>query len=147
MSERPRSSWHEQHHRDMTIGQQVADKTALTIGSWAFIIAQTVAVAVWVVVNLTAYIRGWDPYPFILLNLMFSVQAAYAAPIIMMSQNRQAERDRVQAQQDLETNIKAELEIEDVQERLSRMEDILVQLNERISHGTQMRETSTRQAE
>jgi uncharacterized membrane protein len=131
----------------MTIGQQVADKTALTIGSWAFIIAQTVAVAVWVVVNLTAYIRGWDPYPFILLNLMFSVQAAYAAPIIMMSQNRQAERDRVQAQQDLETNIKAELEIEDVQERLSRMEDILVQLNERISHGTQMRETSTRQAE
>lgn len=147
MSEHSRTSWHDRHHRSMTIGQQVADKTALTIGSWVFIIAQTVAVSLWVAINLTAYMRRWDPYPFILLNLMFSVQAAYAAPIIMMSQNRQSERDQIQAQQDLETNIKAEQEIEDVQERLSRMETVLEQINERVSHTTQACDTSARETE
>lgn len=109
----------------MSVGQRVADGTAQTIGSWPFIIGQTIAVAVWVALNITAVVRRWDPYPFILLNLMFSVQAAYAAPVIMMSQNRQAERDRVQSQDDFDTNVKAESEIEDLQARLARMEDAI----------------------
>jgi uncharacterized membrane protein len=65
------------------------------MGSWRFIIAQSVIVGIWVLINLLAFLGHWDPYPFILLNLLFSTQAAYAAPIIMMSQNRQAQKDRL----------------------------------------------------
>lgn len=125
-----RRTWHQRHHRDLTTGQRFADATARTLGSWPFIIGQTVLVASWLALNLVAWVRHWDPYPFILLNLMFSVQAAYAAPIIMMSQNRQAERDRYQAQADFDTNTKAEQEIEDVQARLGRIEGSLQRLVE-----------------
>lgn len=116
-------NWHEEHRGGYTTGQRVADRFALGIGSWPFIITQTVAVCFWVVLNLTAWARHWDPYPFILLNLMFSVQAAYAGPIIMMSQNRQSERDRAQAQADYDTNTKAELETGQILEHLDRIED------------------------
>jgi uncharacterized membrane protein len=72
--------------------------------------------------NIIGYINHWDPYPFILLNLLFSTQAAYAAPILMMSQNRQNERDRLHAEEDFNTNKKAEKEIEELQIALSRIE-------------------------
>ncbi|MDB5189531.1 MAG: hypothetical protein JWL82_488 [Parcubacteria group bacterium] len=107
----------------MTFGQKVADKVANVMGSWPFIITQTAIIACWIVLNLVAFISHWDPYPFILLNLLFSTQAAYAAPIIMMSQNRSAERDRAQANADYETNQKAETEIEELQVALSRIEN------------------------
>jgi len=107
----------------MTFGQRVADNVASMMGSWPFIITQTVIIAAWIVLNLVAYVQHWDPYPFILLNLLFSTQAAYAAPIIMMSQNRSAERDRHQALEDYETNIQAKLEIEKLQTELSRIEN------------------------
>ena len=80
------------------------------------------------VLNLTAWVREWDPYPFITLNLLFSVQAAYAAPILMMNQNRQAERDRLQAQADLDTDVKAEREIADVADRLDRSEQAIARI-------------------
>ena len=73
-------------------------------------------------VNAIGFIRHWDPYPFILLNLIFSTQAAYAAPIIMMSQNRQSQRDRIQAQEDYQTNIEAKKEIEALQLYLNKLE-------------------------
>ena len=73
--------------------------------------------------NIIGFIKHWDAYPFILLNLIFSTQAAYAAPIIMMSQNRQSQRDRIQAQEDYQTNIDAKKEIEDLQLHLSKIED------------------------
>lgn len=120
--EREARTWHQAHRDERTFGQRVADGTAHVLGSWGFIIAQTVVVAAWVVLNLTAWLQHWDPYPFILLNLLFSVQAAYAAPVLMMSQNRQAERDRYQAKADFETNVKAEVEIEDVQQYLHTIE-------------------------
>jgi uncharacterized membrane protein len=122
MSSAQARTWHQEHYEDRTTGQRLADATARVLGSWPFIIGQTVAVVLWITLNATAVIRRWDPYPFILLNLMFSVQAAYAAPIIMMSQNRQAERDRYQAQADFTTNVKAELEIEDLQTHLRGIE-------------------------
>ncbi len=75
----------------LTIGQRIADAVAATMGSWTFIIAQSVALMFWIALNVTAYVQQWDPYPFILLNLALSFQAAYAAPFIMMSQNRQQE--------------------------------------------------------
>jgi len=119
----------------MTNGQRVADGTARTIGSWAFIITQTVLVVLWVILNVTAWVRRWDPYPFILLNLMFSVQAAYAGPVIMMAQNRQAERDRIQAQADFDTNVKAESEIEDLQRHLGGIEEALRRIESAIERA------------
>ena len=93
-------------------GQRIADAVAATVGSWRFILIQSFLLALWIVLNVTAWVRAWDPYPFILLNLVLSFQAAYTAPILMMSQNRQAEIDRRDAAHDYEVNVKAELEIE-----------------------------------
>ena len=99
----------------LTVGQRVADGVAAVMGSWRFIIIQSVLLAGWIVLNVTELItRAWDPYPFILLNLALSFQAAYAAPIIMMSQNRQSAKDRLQAELDLVTNLKAESLIEEL---------------------------------
>ncbi len=95
----------------LTWGQKVADKVAATVGSWRFIIIQSSLIMVWIAWN-TQTSSPWDPYPFILLNLMLSFQAAYTAPAIMMSQNRLAETDRRRADNDYEINVKAELEIE-----------------------------------
>jgi uncharacterized membrane protein len=83
-----------------TFGQRAADTIANGMGSWTFIITQSVVIAVWVVLNVVGSIEHWDPYPFILLNLLFSTQAAYAAPIIMMSQNRQAQKDHLRDDQE-----------------------------------------------
>lgn len=125
-------TWHERHREDLTVGQRVADSTARLLGSWPFIIGQTMLVTAWIVLNLIAWARHWDPYPFILLNLMFSVQAAYAGPVLMMSQNRQAERDRYQAQSDFDTNVKAECEIELIQATLERVETQLARIETRL---------------
>lgn len=120
----PDQTWHEKHRETLTYDQRLADKLALGMGSWTFLIAQTAFILLWIGLNLIAYIYHWDPYPFILLNLIFSVQAAYAAPVIMMSQNRQSERDRHQAMADYKTNLKAKTEIEELQETLARIENI-----------------------
>lgn len=105
----------------LSTGQRVADTVASVMGSWKFIIVQTVLLAAWVIVNLVAVARSWDPYPFILLNLALSFQAAYAAPIIMMSQNRQQDIDRRAAENDYKINIKAELEIELLHEKIDEL--------------------------
>ena len=117
-----KSTWHAKHAESMTVAERLADNVARVMGSWFFISLQTVLVLGWIILNVTAYLLQWDPYPFILLNLIFSVQAAYAAPIIMMAQNRQNERDRDQALADFETNIRAEEEIKQLQAFLSRIE-------------------------
>ena len=115
-------NWHQKHNENLTLGSQLADSVARNMGSWRFIIIQTIIVAIWMVLNVVAFVSHWDVYPFILLNLLFSTQAAYAAPIIMMAQNRQNERDREQALADYQTNIDAKLEIEALSEKLSKIE-------------------------
>ncbi len=125
-------NWQQRHREDFTTGQRVADATAKLLGSWPFIIVQTLFVLAWILLNLLAWAKHWDPYPFILLNLMFSVQAAYAGPVLMMSQNRQAERDRYQAQSDFDTNVKAEEEIELIQSALERVEAQLARIEARV---------------
>jgi len=115
---------------DLTFGQRIADSVAGGMGSWRFIIVQTTLLTIWVVLNITAWIRAWDPYPFILLNLALSFQAAYAAPIIMMAQNRQQDIDRKAAENDYKINIKAELEIELLHRKLDQLrEQEVVQLS------------------
>jgi uncharacterized membrane protein len=91
-------------HDDLTLGQRVADSVTTGFGSWRFIIWQTLIVAGWIALNMAAWINHWDPYPFILLNLVFSTQAAYAAPLILLAQNRQEEHDRVRAEHDYVVN-------------------------------------------
>jgi uncharacterized membrane protein len=104
-------------------GQRVADVVAATVGSWRFIIIQSCLLLVWILLNVTGYVLQWDPYPFILLNLALSFQAAYTAPIIMMSQNRQSEIDRQHAEFDYRVNVKAELEIEALHAKLDALRE------------------------
>ena len=99
------------HEEQLTLGSKVADKVASTVGSWPFIIIQSLFLALWLFFNSVAWFFHWDPMPFILLNLMLSFQAAYSAPFVMMSQNRQAEKDRIMAENDYTTNLKSEEEI------------------------------------
>ncbi len=104
-----------------TLGHKVSDKVTNIVGSWSFIIAQSIILFFWILVNLWAWMEAWDPYPFILLNLVLSFQAAFTAPIIMMSQNRQNEMDRKRAENDYHINVKAELEIEHLQEKIDEL--------------------------
>ena len=118
-----KKTWHDLHKESLAFGQRLADTVATGMGSWKFIIWQTIIVAVWMVLNIILLVaHRWDPYPFILLNLVFSTQAAYAAPIIMMAQNRQNDRDRAQADADYKTNCEAKEEIEELQKRLNAIE-------------------------
>ena len=102
----------------LTLGQRIADTVAATMGSWNFIIIQSAILAVWIVANLLAVVKHWDPYPFILLNLLLSCIAAIQAPIIMMSQRRQESKDRLRSFNDYRVNLKAELEVRHLHEKL-----------------------------
>ena len=103
----------------LTIGQRVADKVASFGGSWTFIISFGVFIAIWIFINIFWLInKGFDPYPFILLNLILSCLASLQAPVIMMSQNRQEEKDRERAKKDYMINLKSELEIRTLHEKI-----------------------------
>jgi len=108
---------------DLTLGQRLADGLAGLMGSWHFIVVQSAILVIWLMLNVTSWVRSWDPYPFILLNLGLSFQAAYAAPIIMMSQNRQQDVDRRAAENDYRINVKAELEIELLHHKLDQLRE------------------------
>jgi len=83
------------HHDEATFGEMLADKIASSIGSWTFLVVQTAAVITWLVLNIYGFVHRWDPFPFILLNLLFSVQAAYTGPVLLLAGNRQAQKDRL----------------------------------------------------
>jgi uncharacterized membrane protein len=125
-----------EHRKRRTAGEAAADTFASIIGSWRFIIAQSVVLVAWVVLNVVGWVARWDPYPFILLNLMLSFQAAYAGPIIMMSQNRAGDLDRLQAQIDFSLNEKAELEVEQLLTLLRAQIALTEQLREEVAAAT-----------
>ena len=133
-------TWHDNHHKSSTFGQRLADSVANGMGSWRFIIIQTIIVILWMTLNVIAFVGHWDVYPYILLNLLFSTQAAYAAPIIMMAQNRQSQRDRAQADNDYKTNVAAKKEIEELMKRLDSIElqklDKIISLLEKPKSGS-----------
>ena len=120
----------------LLFGGRVSDRVAAVVGSWRFVIIQSVVMVIWLALNIVAWTEHWDPYPFILLNLVLSFQAAYTAPIILMSQNRQSAIDRDAAEHDYDVNLKAELEIELLHQKLDllREEEIgrLIQIIERL---------------
>jgi uncharacterized membrane protein len=128
----------------LTLGQKIADQVAATMGSWNFIIIQSALLTAWIVLNLVAVIKHWDPYPFILLNLALSFQAAYAAPFIMMSQNRQSDIDRQKAENDYKINIKAELEIELLHQKIDELrEKEITLLTQTVADLTQLLKRQT----
>jgi len=102
-----------------TLGQRAADKIAKFAGSWAFIFSFTGVLILWMVVNVVLATKAFDPYPFILLNLVLSCVAAIQAPLIMMSQNRQEEKDRHRAENDYKVNLKTEIMIEDIFDKVT----------------------------
>ena len=121
--------------RQRSLGQRVADQVAALVGSWPFIIVQSVLLFCWIALNvyLIAYMRmhpgawkAWDPYPFILLNLVLSFQAAYTGPVVMMSQNRQSQKDRLMSESDFEINRKAEEEIEVIMKHLAHQDRLIL---------------------
>ena len=108
--------------KGLSFGDQLADKVAEFGGSWKFIILFFTVMAVWITANCVYFLwHPWDPYPFILFNLILSMLAAIQAPIIMMSQNRQEARDRLRAENDYQVNLKAEIEIRAVSERMDQL--------------------------
>lgn len=102
-----------------TLGQRAADKIAKFAGSWAFIFSFTGVLILWMVINTVLATKAFDPYPFILLNLVLSCVAAIQAPLIMMSQNRQEEKDRHRAENDYKVNLKTEIMIEDIFDKVT----------------------------
>jgi uncharacterized membrane protein len=120
------------HEELQTVGQRVADRVAGLVGSWPFIIVQSVVLAAWICMNVYLAVhwkdKAFDPYPFILLNLVLSFQAAYTGPVVMMSQNRQTEKDRLMAENDFEINRKAEEEVKVVLEHLIHQDDLLTDI-------------------
>ena len=136
---RGRPSFEAAQRQGLTLGQRVADMVAATMGSWTFIVIQSTILAGWIALNVTAYVQRWDPYPFILLNLALSFQAAYAAPFIMMSQNRQQDIDRKAAENDHQINIKAELEIELLHQKLDQLRETeVVYLTKAVTELTEL---------
>ncbi len=123
----------ELYEEQLTFGERAADKVAAVAGSWTFIIIQSIILGAWVILNVTAWIRHWDPYPFILMNLVLSLQAAYTAPVIMMSQNRQADRDRMEAHNDYLINKKAEEEVRVILDELNAQNEALLVIHESIA--------------
>lgn len=107
---------------ERTLGQRAADILTKYAGSWGFIIFFFVFLIFWMAVNVYAWMNTWDPYPFILLNLVLSCLAAIQAPIILMSQNRQGQKDRLKSDYDYKVNRKAEKEISEIQTQLNRIE-------------------------
>jgi len=111
----------EVYEEGLTFGERGADILAQFGGSWTFISLFVLTLGVWMFINTAALVRPFDPYPYILLNLVLSCLAAIQAPIILMSQNRQAERDRLRAENDYEVNLKAEIEIQQLHEKLDEL--------------------------
>ncbi|NJO53702.1 MAG: DUF1003 domain-containing protein [Bacteroidales bacterium] len=117
-----RIDWSAEYEESLSFGQRLADTVAAWGGSWPFIVGFFLTMVLWIGVNIgLAAWQPFDPYPFILLNLVLSTLAAVQAPVIMMSQNRQAAKDRIQALHDYEVNLKAEVEIVALHDKLDRL--------------------------
>jgi uncharacterized membrane protein len=109
------------YDKERGLGARMADKITAIVGSWRFLIIQSTLLIAWIIFNVVAAVDHWDPYPFILLNLMLSFQAAYTAPIIMMSQNREGQIDRAKLEYYYSVNVKQELEIELLHQKIDEL--------------------------
>jgi uncharacterized membrane protein len=116
------------HHEEATFGEMLADQIAAGIGSWKFLIIQTFAVLCWVTLNVVGLVKHWDPFPFILLNLLFSVQAAYTGPVLLLAGNRQAQKDRLTLEHAAEEAEKADAQNVEILNAIKENTDVTVQI-------------------
>jgi len=116
------------HHDEATLGERVADRAAAGIGSWTFLIIQTFAVLCWLGLNIIGLTHHWDPFPFILLNLLFSVQAAYTGPVLLLAGNRQAQKDRLTLEHAAYEADKADEQNVEILEAIRKNSEITVQI-------------------
>ncbi len=115
--------------KKLTVGQRASDGLSEFMGSWSFLFLFLIFLGIWMALNAVAWYKHWDPYPFILLNLVLSCISALQAPIILMSQNRQAERDRIEAKYDYAVNRKTEREVSDMQADLEEIKKLIRKLD------------------
>src|SRR6267378_7505199 len=116
------------HHEEATLGERIADKAASGIGSWRFLIIQTIAVLLWLTLNIVGLVRKWDPFPFILLNLLFSVQAAYTGPVLLLAGNRQSQKDRLTLEHAAEEADKAEVQNVEILKAIKENTEVTIQI-------------------
>jgi len=116
------------HHEEATFGEMLADKIAAGIGSWTFLIVQTFLVACWVTANLIGFFNHWDPFPFILLNLLFSVQAAYTGPVLLLAGNRQSQKDRLTLEHAAEEAEKADVQNVEILKAIEKNTEVTIQI-------------------
>jgi uncharacterized membrane protein len=130
----------------MSFGDRVADHVASFGGSWIFIITSLVALVIYIIINVDLHAKAWDPYPFILLNLVLSMLAAIQAPVIMMSQNRQDEKDRVRGELDYDVNLRAESEIQALSGKLNLLNEKIGDIDDLLREQLNLRAQSNRPA-
>src|SRR5712671_3344379 len=116
------------HHDEATFGEMLADKIASGIGSWTFLMVQTGAVITWLILNIYGLVHRWDPFPFILLNLLFSVQAAYTGPVLLLAGNRQAQKDRLTLEHAAEEAEKADVQNVEILKAIKENTDVTIQI-------------------
>jgi uncharacterized membrane protein len=121
--------------RKLTFSDRVASDFARLVGSWVFVIAQLGLMLLWVLLNALNLIRHWDPYPFMFLNFVFSIEAAIWVSVVLMALNKIADRDRIRAQNDYEVNVKAEEEVKALMNHLMHQDEILLQIVNRLDRG------------
>jgi uncharacterized membrane protein len=121
--------------RKLTFADRVASDFARLVGSWVFVIAQLALMLLWVLLNALNLLRHWDPYPFMFLNFVFSIEAAIWVSVVLMALNKIADRDRIRAQNDYEVNVKAEEEVKALMNHLMHQDEILLQIVNRLDRG------------
>jgi uncharacterized membrane protein len=122
-----------------SLSQKAADMVARTVGSWRFLIIQSLFLAGWFIVNVVSCLAHWDPYPFIFMNLVLSLQSAYTASIVMISENRQAERDRLETHHNYELNLKAEEELRAILDHLAAQDEALKDIHQQLAATQNLR--------
>ncbi len=130
-------------HDEATLGERVADKASTTIGSWAFLIVQSILIVIWVTLNVIGFINHWDPYPFILLNLAFTIQAAYTGPILLLAGNRQAQKDRLRLEHTAEVAETAEKSTLDILDEIERNTEATLRILDHLQKRREQRASSS----
>ena len=126
-------------HDEATLGERVADKASSGIGSWWFLGIQSVLIMIWLGLNIWALTHHWDPYPFILLNLAFTIQAAYTGPVLLLSGNRQAQKDRLRLEHTAEVSESAEKETLQILEEIARNTEATLKVLEHLKKRRESR--------
>lgn len=129
-------------HDEATLGERVADKASTGIGSWTFLIIQSILIVIWVTLNVIGLINHWDPYPFILLNLCFTIQAAYTGPILLLAGNRQAQKDRLRLEHTAEVAETAEKSTLDILAEIERNTEATLRILDHLQKRREQRQSS-----